>query len=567
MKRILSLLLTMILVLGAIPVTAFGASAEKTAAADTLYDLGLFSGTGTDTNGKPIYDLDRAPTRNEAITMLVTLLGKKEEAMAKTWTTPFTDVAAWAKPFVGYAYANGLTSGTSKTTFGGNDPITVSQYLTFVLKVLGYKVGPDFQWNKAWELSDDIGLTDGRYDASTTAFTRGDVVLISEKALSTKLKGSNVMLMRKLYNLMAAENWEKGAKNIDVNSFNLPEAIGNTTLTYDQAYALVGQDPEVIQAAVKTVGDLWQYMVAANFRDYEPDVYTPWYGERDNRWGFDAPGHEQVLQNYGCCCGGCANFALFLLKEDYEEMGIVRWVGGGNHTINYLLHEGKYYIFDVTNYLPGKMDPAGTVTVVDQLEDYYDVMPTDDYPRDEIAILVAIQDVTVNPPSVFGKDTAEMTFPKGYEEKVKVLYPANNYSVTFKDVTIDIPMWNTEELDIPATHTKYDTYEDMKEQYKNEKFDLTMALVSGGFAIQEDGNFRSPMGSMNNFDVVTEASLIFDGYKVVSDYTVISTDPTIFECTKLPNGKLQITGKQPGKAKIILTYKGRTSTIGLEIFQ
>ena len=84
MKRILSLLLTMILMLGVIPVTAFGASAEKTAAADTLYDLGLFSGTGTDTNGKPIYDLDRAPTRNEAITMLVTLLGKRK----KPWRRP-----------------------------------------------------------------------------------------------------------------------------------------------------------------------------------------------------------------------------------------------------------------------------------------------------------------------------------------------------------------------------------------------------------------------------------------------------------------------------------------------
>jgi hypothetical protein len=96
-----------------------------------------------------------------------------------------------------------------------------------------------------------------------------------------------------------------------------------------------------------------------------------------------------------------------------------------------------------------------------------------------------------------------------------------------------------------------------------------MALVSGSFAIQEDGNFQSPFNTVNIwiYDVVTEASLIFDGYKVVSDYTVTSTDPTIFECTKLSNGKLQITGKQPGKGKIVITYKGRTSTIGLELFQ
>ena len=40
---------------------------------------------------------------------------------------PFTDVANWAKPYVGYAYAHGLASGTSKTTFGGNEKVTAAQ--------------------------------------------------------------------------------------------------------------------------------------------------------------------------------------------------------------------------------------------------------------------------------------------------------------------------------------------------------------------------------------------------------------------------------------------------------
>ena len=159
-----------------------------------------------------------------------------------------------------------------------------------------------------------------------------------------------------------------------------------------------------------------------------------------------------------------------------------------------------------------------------------------------------------------------MTFPKGYEEKVKVLYPANHDSVTFKDVTIDIPMWNTEELDVPARNTEYDTYEDLKTQYKKEKFDTTMALISGSFSVKEGGKFRNPVGTWV-CDAVTEANVISDGYKVVSDYTVTSTNPTIFECTKLSNGKLRITGKQPGKGEITLTYHGRTVTFGLEIFQ
>ena len=43
---------------------------------------GFRNGTGTGADGKPIYELDRAPSRFEAVTMLVRLLGK--EAVAKT---------------------------------------------------------------------------------------------------------------------------------------------------------------------------------------------------------------------------------------------------------------------------------------------------------------------------------------------------------------------------------------------------------------------------------------------------------------------------------------------------
>lgn len=167
-------------------------------AADALYAMGLFSGTGMDANGQPIYDLDRAPTRNEAVTMLVRLLGKEEEARSGTWDAPFTDVETWAEPYVGYAYHNGLTAGTSGTTYSGSENVSASQYLTFVLRALGYESGTDFEWDKAWELSDRIGLTSGQYDAGTTEFTRGDVAAISFNALYCKLKGSDAMLIDKL---------------------------------------------------------------------------------------------------------------------------------------------------------------------------------------------------------------------------------------------------------------------------------------------------------------------------------------------------------------------------------
>lgn len=198
MKKVISLMLTLALALCMIP-TAFAASSEAAEAADELNALGLFNGTGTDANGKPIYDLDRTPTRAEAVTMLVRLLGKEDEADAGTWETPFTDVRDWAKPYIGYAYANGLTTGTSTTTFSGDDTVTATQYLTLVLRALGYKDSEgDFSWEKAWELSDKIGITDGRYNANSNSFLRADVALISNDALSSKTKGTDGTLLERI---------------------------------------------------------------------------------------------------------------------------------------------------------------------------------------------------------------------------------------------------------------------------------------------------------------------------------------------------------------------------------
>ena len=191
--KILCILLACVMLFSTMT-TAFAASSEAAEAAESLHALGLFNGTGTNEDGTPNYDLDREPSRAEAVTMLVRLLGKEEEAKNGTWTTPFTDVADWAKPYVGYAYTNGLTSGTSATTFGGTATVTASQYLTFILRALGYQSGTDFQWDKAWELSDKIGLTDERYVSNEQFFSRGDVANISYTALTTATKGSNTPL-------------------------------------------------------------------------------------------------------------------------------------------------------------------------------------------------------------------------------------------------------------------------------------------------------------------------------------------------------------------------------------
>lgn len=200
MKKILSFLLTLSLLFCLLPVSVSAASTQATQSADTLYTLGLFKGTGTNKDGSPIYNLDAVPTRNQAIIMLVRLLGKEQEALSGTWELPFTDVAkdSTAYPYIGYAYANGLTGGTSATTYSGTNPIRFNQYITFVLRALGYTSGEDFEVGTSWEFSDKIGLTSGTYSAATKSFTRGDVAAISCSALSVCKKDSSTTLLEQL---------------------------------------------------------------------------------------------------------------------------------------------------------------------------------------------------------------------------------------------------------------------------------------------------------------------------------------------------------------------------------
>ena len=150
-KQLLSLLLAGTLLTTAAPHAGAYTQQQKNAA-DELYTLGLFYGT------EKGYELDRTLSRQEAVAMLVRMTGKEAAALNGTYQSNFTDVALWASGYVGYAQAAGLVSGYDATHLGAEDTVTAEQYLTFVLRALGYsdRVG-DFTglipgpWQKNWD--------------------------------------------------------------------------------------------------------------------------------------------------------------------------------------------------------------------------------------------------------------------------------------------------------------------------------------------------------------------------------------------------------------------------------
>lgn len=178
----------------AIGLTATAGAASFDHCADQLKDLGLFQGTAQG------YELDRAPTRAEAATMLVRLLGKEEEAKALDYTAPFTDLAGWEKPYVQYLYDNGLTTGATATTFEPEQGCSAQMYTTFLLRALGYSdaAGGDFTYAQAISFGESLGLVDYA-NCNQDNFLRDHVAAMSLTALDTPVKGDeNAVLLQKL---------------------------------------------------------------------------------------------------------------------------------------------------------------------------------------------------------------------------------------------------------------------------------------------------------------------------------------------------------------------------------
>ena len=164
--------------------------------ANSLHALGLFNGTGTGPDGKPLYELNRTGTRVEAVVMLVRFLGRETEAKNGSFTHPFTDVPDWAAPYVGYAYENGLTNGISATEFGPSATCTAQMYLTFMLRALGYSADDPSVYQNASELARQHGIfstEQDSYELCERNFWRADMAAASYRLLEiSRLDGKKL---------------------------------------------------------------------------------------------------------------------------------------------------------------------------------------------------------------------------------------------------------------------------------------------------------------------------------------------------------------------------------------
>ena len=192
MKRVFVLLLTAAVLLGALQMPAAAAAVSGSDAAEALAALGLLQGTG---NG---FELDRSATRAEALTLLLRLLGQEQAALDERDACPFED-GGWAAQRITYAWKNGLVKGQSDTRFGSDERVGARDWLTMLLRALGYSEEKgDFSWAQSIAFADSIGLSHGEYTAAGT-FLREDMVRLAYNALALRGSGEETTLAEQLY--------------------------------------------------------------------------------------------------------------------------------------------------------------------------------------------------------------------------------------------------------------------------------------------------------------------------------------------------------------------------------
>ena len=159
-------------------------------AAEALYALGLVGGYGKNADGSVNFALGDKLTRAQAFVLVVRFIGAEKDATTNVQSHPFTDVPAWAAPYIGYVYANGITKGVSETKFDPDTEVSEAAFLTIMLRVLGYNDGAgDFKWDDPYTLAQTAGLCDAR----ANTFNRGGSFVICYRALTATPKSGDTI--------------------------------------------------------------------------------------------------------------------------------------------------------------------------------------------------------------------------------------------------------------------------------------------------------------------------------------------------------------------------------------
>ena len=273
LKRALSLGLTAAMISGLMVMGSSAASYADVTSEDNQEAIEVLQAVEImvgDENGD--FNPDQNVTRNEMAVIMANLMEYNVASYKNT--SPFTDVPAWAEPYVAACWTNGITAGYSDTIYGGSDTVTTAQAALMLMKALGYfQYASDFGGD--WQLAttrqgNNIDLFVGVDSGVTQAMTRNDV---AQLVLNT-LKSGTVQAS-------TDGSWSIGDVTINNN-------VTYNYITSNQAYATAIDDARSTSSttdAGKSIVELGEqlYMGDLKLNDNTTDVF----GRPARYWEYD----------------------------------------------------------------------------------------------------------------------------------------------------------------------------------------------------------------------------------------------------------------------------------------
>lgn len=261
-KKLLTACLSVVMTL-TLSVPAMAATENGTKSANALYMLGLVKGVSAE---KFDPALDNGLTRAESIALICRFLGTEREALAGDWATPFQDVPTWAAPYINWAYHNGITAGTGVNRFEPDIAIPQNQFLTLMLRAMGYEETADsFRWDAPYDIAKRIGLLNVQ-SAVSQQLSRDMAMQICWNALSAATKDQSRTLADSLIanGIILSEKYESAKSYMQTGTIPDGSSTGNTgnTGSTSQTYTLVssisGPDKNGVATTVngQTIPDL-----------------------------------------------------------------------------------------------------------------------------------------------------------------------------------------------------------------------------------------------------------------------------------------------------------------------
>lgn len=275
MKKVLSIVLSLAMVVCMMPLTAFAASASNTTYSDiagencegavnVLTALGVVDGYEDGT-----YRPDTIVSRAEMAKLVITALGM--ESYATATTSSYTDMAnaQWAVPVVEYATNLGIINGYGNGKFGPSDEVTYEQVATMIVRALGYTTDcnemngtyPAIYIQKATALGIFDDVEGNQYG---TGASRGDVAIMLYNAID---------LPEVYADKDGATNYKSGSEQFTINGTTFGGVSMLSTLNKNGGY---GYDILGCQDADDAAIDVREYVGAAGkiYVDKDGDVIS-----------------------------------------------------------------------------------------------------------------------------------------------------------------------------------------------------------------------------------------------------------------------------------------------------